>query len=690
MLLRTNTIRALCLPWLLCVAFAWSSTGCKDDSSPRVGGETHWVSCETESECGDGESCVCERCVSGCTSDSECNQLSADATCELLEDTPLDTNGCSPSLERICMSAGGEDDSIGEPDSDDDSIGEPDGDDDDDDTSSTTDDGSDDDSVRDDVSTDDDADDDDSVGDDDDPDDDDSADDDVNSDDDSVTNDDSATDDDTADPSLPEILGRSLIEAEGCFSLPESVGETGCASGSLDEIVRTTALDEAGTCWLFSTSCIPPGFTAAPAGSECSPDLGACGNGCEADTFSVGDDCLSCNELRASEVDARGELLDLFGAASCSSDADCVVASTSTSCAPACNTVIGESARSQFEAELAALDQTFCGAANSTQCTRVQTQCQQPIATCVEGQCSNRPQQPSGMCEMVLSDGECVDCTDALTRHAAALDVLDARSDLKQCEVDDDCTLVTPATECATLCPLIIGTDSVSAAEQAIEQLSDDYCEGYANADCPQVIADCALQVPVCEQGLCAVAGQTQACAARTPESCELDGNCMVARAHGYHRGQECFASGFLDVACRDDPGGCGDAETPALDEHGECWLLPDTCLPPGFTAADGTSCQSEGGFCDEDLCDVRSVDECLDDADCGHFNAYPLNDAERCYEVEMEPVACVNAAFGCTGDLRLAVDLNDACWVLPAGCMPFGMRDPRDGECPDVDAFCE
>ena len=182
-----------------------------------------------------------------------------------------------------------------------------------------------------------------------------------------------------------------------------------------------------------------------------------------------------------------------------------------------------------------------------------------------------------------------------------------------------------------------------------------------------------------------------QPCEERELSVCQDDGECVVAQAHAYAAIESCFAPAFTDVACMPTPGGCGDAETLAVDAHGTCWLFPDTCIPAGFRAPEGNECGGDTlNYCEGTTCATLDADACEQDPNCTPYSASAVDTQNACYQDPPLPVGCLPAAAGCAAAVMAAVDAAGACWLLPASCLPLGYREAQPGECPAESAQCD
>ncbi len=114
-----------------------------------------------------------------------------------------------------------------------------------------------------------------------------------------------------------------------------------------------------------------------------------------------------------------------------------------------------------------------------------------------------------------------------------------------------------------------------------------------------------------------------------------------------------------------------------AVDEKGNCWSFPNSCLPDGFTRAVGHPCYDNRGYCEHTV-----------------VHAHPWNESRQCFELWTRMVGRLPGIVKCVEEPIPAVDADGDCWVSANHCLPddfdHAKEDGRCGEKYNDEGFCE
>lgn len=299
------------------------------------------------------------------------------------------------------------------------------------------------------------------------------------------------------------------------------------------------------------------------------------------------------------------------------------------------------------------------------------------------------PSEPLGcLGEAAATNPECATCEGRSNAEYALIEQLALDSTFLACTEDSDCAFVVPTTSCTTFCEVSIAETQVGAFGTAVQNIADQYC------DAPGFVRDCSsscgrangARVAVCDQGIC-----------REEEEAptiifELDGR-------PFNEASGCFEES--SVAGQSSCGSGDDALTYALSPSGECWMLPSTCLPDGFTPAlESDACfgistlcsevsnpcpdiaDEAAGACVPPACEALSLEACADDATCMVASASAYNTNSSCFETTLTPLVCTTAR-DCDQGETITITADGSCWLFPS-CPPDGYRIATVGECTD------
>jgi hypothetical protein len=196
--------------------------------------------------------------------------------------------------------------------------------------------------------------------------------------------------------------------------------------------------------------------------------------------------------------------------------------------------------------------------------------------------------------EVPTPDG-CLECDAAYAQLYGEVNALLRASGWDACNSDLDCIGLSWQFSCANdLC----GTPIVARFSQSFldgaRAIVAQHCSDPADwAECPQLVPDCEGGA-ICRQGRCVGGGVP--CAERSLETCDDDGDCVLAAAFPFNTEQQCFAGTSSAVGCVDPDLSCPPVTTPALDGDGDCFLFGN-CLPAGFQRApEGHPCAAALG----------------------------------------------------------------------------------------------
>lgn len=101
------------------------------------------------------------------------------------------------------------------------------------------------------------------------------------------------------------------------------------------------------------------------------------------------DQALTCEQLTSeAEVAAGSAQANAAAALACKSNADCTVASTSSTCAPGCGAILTQAGAAQLRGAIAQINMGTCSTFASDHCPANGTpSCQTLVAVCVNGKC---------------------------------------------------------------------------------------------------------------------------------------------------------------------------------------------------------------------------------------------------------------------------------------------------------------
>ncbi len=176
----------------------------------------------------------------------------------------------------------------------------------------------------------------------------------------------------------------------------------------------------------------------------------------------------------------------------------------------------------------------------------------------------------------------CLACDDAMQSLASDVREIVQSGEFDVCSSDDDC-LVISGWGCGRQCDLPVNGALGDTLISRLEDLTRGYCNN------PDEWTETCGEMPVCYLGsLCragrCIATTEQACYSRPLDTCELDGDCVLATAFPYDPAGQCFGSSPVPVGCVDPDSSCPPATRAAVDESGTCFLFGN-CLPFGFGA---------------------------------------------------------------------------------------------------------
>lgn len=85
----------------------------------------------------------------------------------------------------------------------------------------------------------------------------------------------------------------------------------------------------------------------------------------------------------------------------------------------------------------------------------------------------------------------------------ARTEVTDAIDQNLSCVTDEDCTLVTPDTDCFGSCAFAVSLGGVSAVQDTIARVNHDHCDGFVADGCAFATPSCLAVVAECDAGAC-------------------------------------------------------------------------------------------------------------------------------------------------------------------------------------------
>ena len=98
------------------------------------------------------------------------------------------------------------------------------------------------------------------------------------------------------------------------------------------------------------------------------------------------------------------------------------------------------------------------------------------------------------------TDG-CLTCSETSGRVAARTSA--SREAHAACAVDDDCTLVDFSTDCRGACPVAVAKAEQQAFADALDQISEDYCQGAFTSICGYATPGCVQGKAACTEDRC-------------------------------------------------------------------------------------------------------------------------------------------------------------------------------------------
>jgi hypothetical protein len=198
-------------------------------------------------------------------------------------------------------------------------------------------------------------------------------------------------------PDADAPLEGRPYDVRGCFGPLTTAGfpELG---GGVDCMPRNVyASDEQGTCWLFSSSCVPVDFSVIGGlealGQACSTATDICSDApsCSSDLLTTVIGCLSCTDGREALLERVNETADRYNL--CSTDADCFLARGTTTCDTACPLPINRNLTDGFNRDMARLERGFCSTGSNwaERCGTSGPDCATDAPVCRDGRCAIGP-----------------------------------------------------------------------------------------------------------------------------------------------------------------------------------------------------------------------------------------------------------------------------------------------------------
>ncbi len=567
MITQPTTLQVRLFSLFMFIAFA-ALAACNTSAKEEVGGETHWLRCESDSECDGGNACLCGLCSRECNANDDCNGVGPDPACAPGNKTEF-ASACDEPGVRMCVpteSVVGGDDAEA-----DDNVGSND------------------------------------VVSDNDVDDGDVNDGDVN---DGDVNDGDVNDGDVNDGDVNELSTCSEptnIAVNGaCRTCEDARSGEEAAFKALGERNELFACEQRSDCVvvLASTPCAPHCSVGVAASAvdefetavatigetwcpepefpkACGPtDLGCttialepyCVEGrcevdvpralpdeCPQDEIDVMDECRSCDEVRTAEANGYARLTERDELFACDADTDCVAVDAETGCAQRCPIGIAATGAEAFLDELTVISETWCPEPGYDElCGVPQDACPYSVPTCESGRCTLMVAEPSNGITGYPFDAAAM-CFDRQDLPAGTTDCRDGDPVISYA--------LDPTGACWLFGSSCVPDGFTGAGAHA--------CVGLDLCPEPTIPDDCA---------------------SRTVAQCESDEQCVVVGAQA-NQG-DCFGGDLLDVGCMDVPGGCDLALTPAVAPDGTCWLFSDSCMPAGYSAPDIGQCPT--GMCVE------------------------------------------------------------------------------------------
>ncbi len=527
----------------LFIAFA-ALAACNTSAKEEVGGETHWLRCESDSECSGGNACLCGLCSRECNANDDCNGVGPDPVCAPGNKTEF-ASGCDEPGVQMCVpteSVGGGWDAAA-----DDNVGSNDG---------GVNDGDVNDGDVNELST-------------------------CSEPTNIAVNGACRTCEDarSGEEAAFEALGErnELFACErhaDCVAVLASTPcaphcSVGVAASAVDEF--ETAVATIGETWCpepeFPEACGPTDLDCTTIALEpycvegqCEVDVPrAFPDECAQDEIHVMDECRSCDEVRTAEANAYAGLTGRDELFACDADTDCVAVDAETGCAQRCPIGIAATGAEAFLDELTVISETWCPEPGFDElCGVPQDACATSVPTCESGRCTLMVDEPSNGITGYPFDAAAM-CFD---REALLAGTTDCR---------DGPPVISYALDPAGAC-WMFGSGCVP--------------DGFTGAGAH----------PCVGLDLCPQADPPDYCAGRTIAECENYEQCVVVGA--YADQGDCFGNDLMDVGCVDTTGGCDLALTPAVAPDGSCWLFPDSCMPAGYSAPDSGQCPT--GMCVE------------------------------------------------------------------------------------------
>lgn len=115
---------------------------------------------------------------------------------------------------------------------------------------------------------------------------------------------------------------------------------------------------------------------------------------------------------------------------------------------------------------------------------------------------------PVGLGALLLSSGaQPLGCEDELTCEERIQEsnayVYGVIEDYQSCAVDDDCTMVSPGTQCRGACPVPVSVDGLEEVQAAVAYANETWCDGFMQDGCPYLTPSCVYFEPACRDGMC-------------------------------------------------------------------------------------------------------------------------------------------------------------------------------------------
>jgi hypothetical protein len=198
-------------------------------------------------------------------------------------------------------------------------------------------------------------------------------------------------------------------------------------------------------------------------------------------------DAFSCQATMQALNDGVNALLAT--AQTCDKSSECVHVWADTSCQGTCGYAVNFARKDDFQAGLAALDETLCKATNyPDHCGYATPGCMEPKVACEDGMCTAWAKGPT-----------CEDMKAALDQKLAGL--IDAAN---TCTVDSDCAHASTTTACQGTCGVAIRADRLGEFATQLAAMDQELCVAtdYA-AQCGYSTPKCMAPDPGCVDQRC-------------------------------------------------------------------------------------------------------------------------------------------------------------------------------------------